>query len=442
MATDVYDLYNSLLEMESSTDDVVVPDGEDFITSKDIAKMKEESEEENPILQDVKKKEESHFKRFTSRRQHKYTESEMEAIREGCRNTIVHDYGTRDIYHMSDEERAKNDMLAEVSLKLSKLKRTYRRLDQYIEAMRVVYEAWEILSKSNYVHTKDEFFRMVAEGQIVSNRIIMPKLKGMNKYNIDTIIEYISHPEMDVSKFAPKQVNDYFLDDEEDESEEEQMYRLLSEEEVKMILDEESIPSMEVSNLNRKFIKGYDKNVVFKSKKKVKGSKKEREIRQDTSDMLMKIQNGVGKGYGTYSYSLTNSIFRPDKKEKASEWDKKLFFDGSWRKKSDVEVYNLAIIDTMLDQKISADSFVTVQNQHINAVCSTLTDLGIEDMTVRTFTNQTKEGKNKEDRKKILKSNRKTEKMILQRIINLNNKEEFKKEVKKIEKKYNDYTNQ
>ena len=61
-------------------------------------------------------------------------------------------------------------------------------------------------------------------------------------------------------------------------------------------------------------------------------------------------------------------------------------------------------------------------------------------MTVRTFTNQTKEGKNKEDRKKILKSNRKTEKMILQRIINLNNKEEFKKEVKKIEKKYNDYT--
>ena len=96
----------------------------------------------------------------------------------------------------------------------------------------------------------------------------------------------------------------------------------------------------------------------------------------------------------------------------------------------------------MMDQKISADSFVTVQNQHINAVCSTLTDLGIEDMTVRTFTNQTKEGKNKEDRKKILKSNRKTEKMILQRIINLNNKEEFKKEVKKIEKKYNDYTNQ
>ena len=165
-------------------------DSESFMTSKDLVEQKEKIEKQNPninipiISPDIE--EEVHFKRYTKKRAHKYTESEMKAIRESCVSTIVHDYGERDIYHLSDEERRKNDMLAELSMKLSGVKRVYRKVNEYVEAMRIVVEAWQLLEKNNYIHTRDEFFDLVADGTIVSSRIVMPKLKKSDQYNMDT----------------------------------------------------------------------------------------------------------------------------------------------------------------------------------------------------------------------------------------------------------------
>ena len=201
-------------------------DTESFITSKEIVENKEKIEKSGisidiPI-EPADIEEEVHFKRYTKKRAHKYTESEMKAIRESCVSTIVHDYGERDIYHISDEERRKNDMLADLSMRLSTVKRVYNKVDQYIEAMRVVVEAWELLEKNNYIHTKDEFFEMVAEGTIISNRIIMPKLKKADRYNMDTIIMYISNPELDAKDLLPKKntVRDNWYDQFDDVDEE------------------------------------------------------------------------------------------------------------------------------------------------------------------------------------------------------------------------------
>ena len=214
LITNQYDDEDKLISFNSSSSilDVDDEDGESFITSKEIVKKKLKLERKGPPLPgDSSDIEESvFFKRYSKKREHKYTEKELQEIHDSCLHTIVHDYGENDWYHISDEERAERDQLSEISLKLAGLKKTYRKIDQYIEAMRVVYEAWEILERSNYLHSKDEFFSLVGEGHIVSNRIIMPKMRKLDNYNLDMVVAYISNPELDASRLAPiKKTIDY-----------------------------------------------------------------------------------------------------------------------------------------------------------------------------------------------------------------------------------------
>lgn len=201
-------------------------DGEEFMTSEDVVKNKQLMEEQLGIhVQPEHEIEETaHFKIYNKPREHKYTEKEMEQIRQSCMSTIVHDFSDHDFFHMTDEERAENDMLAEVGMKLGTLKRTYRKVDQYIEAMRVVVQAWELLEREgNFAHTSEEFFKLVSEGKIFSNRIIMPKLKRFDQYNLDLIVRYISNPELDPKDLVPAKeekkdfdlFDDFYVDIEE-----------------------------------------------------------------------------------------------------------------------------------------------------------------------------------------------------------------------------------
>lgn len=435
---DTFALYNSLLELENSENPSSTDDGEDFITSKDIAKMKKKEEDDGPLelSNPMKIEEEIHFRRFTQKRKYKYTETEMAAIKEGCKYTLVHDYGPMDIYHISDEERRKNDQLAEISLKLSRLKRTYRRVDQYIEAMRTVYEAWEILAKSNYVHTKEEFFRLVSKGKIISNRILMPKLKGINKYNMDMIIAYISNPELDVSKLAPKKEDDYLFEEEEEETEEEEMCRLLSEDEVRYILaEDEEVPSIRIQNLDKKYVKGYDRNVRFGKKKKEKRGKKFQEIKEDTSDMLKKIQRSVGNRYSFSSYSLTNNIFKADNKKK-SVIDERFYNFGSWRDDANMELYNLSLFNEFLDIKDPSNPYMRNADLLKNHVFDKMDEMGMNTIEVRKRISETNAEKLAEEKRRTAKSNKKREKKLMEKVVALNKNKKFNKLVEKNENKY------
>lgn len=216
------ELYKELMAMADSEEDIhdilgvggkiawdnSDDDSEDVFTSKEIVQKKkllEKASEKKGITSDDDGiiEEDVYFKRYRNVRQHRYTESEMVVIRESCMTSVVHDYGEHDPYHISDEERQRNDQLKEISDQLAGLKRTYRRVDQYIAAMRIVFEAWQILARNNFIHSEEEFFDMIGEGRIVSSRIVMPKLRKMDQYNIDMIINYISNPELDLSHLAP-----------------------------------------------------------------------------------------------------------------------------------------------------------------------------------------------------------------------------------------------
>ena len=426
--------------------DVVDDDCEEFMTSAEIVKNKEARravEEKLGItsspIDDGIIEESIHFKRYTKRREHKYTDKEMIDIRSSCHRTIVHDYGEFDIYHISDEERAKNDQLAEISMKLARLKRTYRRVDQYIDAMRIVFEAWAILERGNYIHTRDEFYQLIADGKIVSNRIIIPKLKRIDQYNMDVIINYISNPELDASHLAPKKndkVHDSFFDEDEwnEETEEEEMARLLSPEEVEMVLGNPQ--RMEIGYIKSKYIKGYDRRSI-KKKKKRKGNKHDRYIKEGLAEMLNKIQNGQHyKDHGN-SYMVTHSLFEPEKSEK-SIFDN-LHFDGSWANKDDVALYELVVQEEILKQHPVKDKYKTYADIKLQNFFKVLEDNGVSAIELRRKIDVTGELINHRKEKAVRKENKKLESAIIQRISKLNKTPKFKKIVEKAEDALNKY---
>lgn len=416
-------------------------DCEDFVTSTEIVKTKEKLERKLGITtsDDGVIEESVHFKRYSKPREHKYTEREMIEIRNSCQRTIVHDYGEFDIYHISDEERARNDHLAEISMKLAKLKRTYRQVDQYIEAMRTVFEAWNLLEKKNYLHSKDEFYKMISDGRIVSNRIIMPKLKGMDKYNVDMIIRYISNPELDPSHLVPKKTerdhDSLFYEDTPYESAEDLIRRYLSEEEAEFIFNCEEPPRIEIAPIKTKYIKGYDRR---SSKKKRKGNKREQYIKESLSEMLNKIQNGNHYKDNGNSYMVTHSLFEPQKKEK-SLWDN-LRFNGSWSDESAVQLYELMVNEELLKQNIGIgrERHLTYADKELQKFFKILEDNGVSVIELRRKIDVANQDSKKKERL-TKKENKKVESAIIQRITKLNNDPKFKKITKKAEDALNNY---
>ncbi len=452
--SDMFGFYEKMLDEElfntSSTPTASNdPDEEeDFFTSKEIVKMHQEgriNDEEmtNIVNGPIEIEEDVHFKRYTQRREHKYTEQEMEEIRNGAKRTIVHDYSENDRYHISDEERVKNDSLAELSAKLGGLKKMYRKVDQYIYAMRIVVEAWEMLEKKeNFVHDSKEFYQMVSSGKIYHSGILMPKLKSMDKYNLDLLVMYISNPELDPTDLVPKdemKKRDPFYDDwddeeDDEESEEEEMARLMSPEEIQFILDnEDNPPVMKVHDVKPKYIKGYDQK-GFSNKKKFK--KKERIYTESLHDILKKIQSNPNNRSNARDYPrtflVTNSMFEPHKKEK-DFWDD-LYFDGSWTNENDLFLYDMAVREKMLSQHPAGESYITNADKELQDFFRTLEDNGVNVIELRRRMNMSNEAIQNEEAKKTKKENKKIESALIQRISKLNGDPKFKKLVAKAEK--------
>jgi hypothetical protein len=428
-------------------------DFEDFLTSKEINPKDDKREKhlgtvgtgDGPIEEDV------HFKRFTTKYEHKYTEKELEAMRASCAGTIVHDYSEMDIYHMSDEYRKENDMLNELSGKLHTIKGTYRKVDAWIEAMRVVVQAWEMLeSKGNYIHTKKEFFELVSEGKIVSNRIIMPKLKRMNNYDLDTLIKYISNPELDPADLMPLvQPSDddkwyaSLEDDVEEETEEEKMERLLSPEEAEYILIHADAPeSFKVKDIKHKLIRGYDKKNYQSSSKKKKNKKQNKieKYRQESlHDILNKIQsdpnNRSDYAYINRSFMIANSMFEPIKAPKSFFDDIK--FDGSWTDEDALFLYDIALREEMLKQHPSRSKYMTFADQELQQFFKLLEDNGVNTLNLRRKMDAPADGAQSIEEKATKKENKKIESAIIQRITKLNSNPKFKKIVAKAENALN-----
>ena len=432
-------------------------DSEDVFTSKELVKMK------NPPVSPDKKivapsgipegiEEECHFKTYSKRRQHKYTESEMEKIRAECQTVIVHDYSQYDSYHLSDEERYRNDSLREIAPQLAGLHKMYNKVDQWIEAMRIVVKAWELLEqRDNFIHSEKEFFQMVAEGRIYHNRIIMPKLKGAGKYNADILIQYISNPELDPKDLLTAEqkkarrgniyYDDFYDEEETGETMEEAMNRLLTPEEADYILQHQDNPeSIEVHVVPDKMIRGYDNRRITSKLKKHKSKKlkaKER-FRNDLHDILNRIQDNPRNQSSMDGYSrlITQSMFEPQKKQN-DFWDD-LRFQGSFASKTDNYIYDLQVREKLMEQTIPGQRYVTYGDSELNDFFTAMESAGLNVLDLRRRLNMTDADIRSRTDKLTTKATKKLENAILQRITKLNDDPKFKKTIAKAEKAINE----
>lgn len=444
---DFYDLYDDLFDQANGINQSNEDDSEEFITGAELAKMNNNPNFDINAPKGVNKddiEESVHFKRYSKRREHKFTEKEMEEIRNSCRNTIVHDYSEHDIYHMSDEEREKADSLRSISMKVASLKRIYRKPDQYIEAMRIYVDAWQVLEKEeNFLYSKSEFFKMVHDGRIYSNRLIKPELKGATKIDDETLILYLSNPQLDSKDFVIKQEKVYddwsgWDDEEDDETEEEKMQRLLSPEEIEWLTKySDNPPPIEVKPIKKKYIKSYlsgEYNKRGRKKKKNKMSKYEKYSMKNLHTLLRKIEsNPNNRDYSQRSHMLTNSMFVLPEREKTF-WDD-LFYDGSWADKYGCELFDIYVNELIMEQRIPGSTYITYGDRSLSLIFKDLEESGNNVLNLRRVMNKDVEYRQDEEVRESKKKNLKREKAIYNRILNLTQSDKFKKTVEKVNKK-------
>ena len=425
-------------------------DVEIFETSEDLVKKEQVSEDpgKGRRIPEYHKVEESiHFNTYTEAREHKYTEYEMEAIRDVSRRIIVHDYGEEDYYHMSDEERERRDQLATFSIKLGSLKRIYHRVDDYIKAMRIVYDAWSMVADKSLIHTREEFFDLVAAGLIISNRIISPRLRGMDKYNEDMILLYISNPLLDPADLLPEDRSpnneDYYDDDEDDPVID--VNRLLSATEINSlerynagILSENPLI---VKNLNSKYLKTYDDTLngrKKKSKSKKKQSKSDKEIGKTITTILNKIQsNNYQKDWGMgYSFGIVENFFSDT--NEPSVYDD-TYYDGSWQNDESVSLYEIAVDEEKLSEKVPGEGYLTHGDQVLQNFFRKLETQGVSTVELRRRFGSNQINYIESKKKASRKANKKRESELIDRIHSLSRNPKFKKLVSKAEKSLEEF---
>lgn len=472
---DAFEFYGNLLSEDSvfservSSEPLIEPeDGDVFVTANELKRMRQNSSNESTKLPGIEQYDPEEeevftvFKTFHQPRIHKYTESEMAAIRASCDTVIVHDFSENDQYHWSDEEAAANDALNEIRVKLNGMTKVYRRIDKYILAMRTVLEAWDLLEKKyNFVHTREEFYAMVGDGSIYSSGIILPRMKGLDRYNIDLVIKYISDPRLDPKDLVPvddlkkERARNAWYDDDEDEDYEDidtLAARVLDKDEQALrqyYIDnpDADLPTLSVKNLNPKYVEGYDNRSVFsvkKKKKKKKVNKSDKLSREYLHPLLRKIQRNpdfrsVGRDM-SMSMLISTSMFEPQEKEEHSVWDG-IMYGGSWADDDSVELYELAMDEMAREEHPLGDRYMTYGDRELMEFYRKLEETGeVNVAELRRRMNNTDEDRTRTEQRQVARTNKKAESALLQRIVKLNNNPKFRKLIGKAEKALNKST--
>ena len=424
-------------------------DSEVFTTSEDRELEKIKLEEQFGIRpkQPVRAEESLHFKQYGDPNiVPVYTDEQLQEFTRGCQRVIVHDYSATDPYHMSDEERDKDDELTAIRIKLDRLKRVYRSVDQYIHAMRVVYEAWSILADTNPLHSRKEFFKLVSQGNIVSKRIIFPKFKGQTGYNKEMIMSYISDESLDPADLVPRSRTSSFdgglmSDDTAARSEEVILSGSELEYSKSIYFDDnmDIIPDIPVTSMEKQHLRAYDDSINYRRRRK-KGApvkKAEKRIRETTTDILKRIQtNNYQRGFYGYSFGIAENLFKHEKNEDPFD---RLRYGGSWRDDDSVKLYNLAVDDEVSDSNVPSSEYLTHGDVELLAFYRTLEDSGMNVTEIRRLGNQTPADFARRKTKASKKESQRLESKVIQRIQLLSDNDKFKKLIKRAEKATAEY---
>lgn len=130
-------------------------------------------------------------------------------ILEGFDCVVVNSFG--DDYHCSDKEREERNKFAKDAKKIKSMKRIYRKLDEYVVAVREHLKFLDKVAEGNGVYEPDEFKKLFFKGKINIVGMRFPKYKGPNRKDINYkyLAEFVLS-NADPSEIIPKwQRGDY-----------------------------------------------------------------------------------------------------------------------------------------------------------------------------------------------------------------------------------------
>lgn len=243
------------------------------VEDEELAQQVQFDDDGNPISNhgdgyDEKKKEEIRSKTVY------IPERRIQQLKTDYDCVVVRNFG--DEYHLSEEERAEKNRFYEAFRTFSKYKHKYRKLDEFVEAMREALKCLDFVAENNGVYAPEEFKKLFYRDKIYINGLVFPKYSGKNKKNIswDYVTDFILS-DKDPKEILPSKEDNIYSEEELDDLESE----LFTEEELERILKPET--EEEITKHNMFFDTdeqepGDDNVVIFmdkkSSKKYVKGT--------------------------------------------------------------------------------------------------------------------------------------------------------------------------
>lgn len=160
----------------------------------------------------------------------KIPEKRKEEVLRGFDCVVVNTFD--DDYHSTDEEREQHNRFAKDANKIRKMKRIYRRLDEYIIAVREHLKFLDKVAEGNGVYDPEEFKKMFFKGKINIVGMRFPKYKGPNRKDVN--YKYLAEFALsgaDPSEIIPK----WQRDDYEDDDPQQLIKELFTDDELKFI---------------------------------------------------------------------------------------------------------------------------------------------------------------------------------------------------------------
>lgn len=112
------------------------------------------------------------------------SEARLKFIKDGYdQGVVVNNYG--DDYHLSEEQRMKNNAYYDAFKPLRRSKKKYRKIDEWVNVMREYMNAIKTIAENNSRYSTEKFMEKYADGKIKIYGITFPKYVGKDKKDIN-----------------------------------------------------------------------------------------------------------------------------------------------------------------------------------------------------------------------------------------------------------------
>ena len=301
-----------------------------------------ETEEEERVLKMSKEERDNIEQILAWERSQLYIPERREAeMRAMFKDVVVNDY--KDDYHLSDEEREKNNQFYKLFSRLNRCKRKYRSLKDFIDVYRLVLQCIDAVADNQDVYDPDEFKAKVLNGKIKVGGLFFPTYNGKDKKRIsrEYLIDYILS-DAPADEFYGKEDGDDLRSDAEILND---RYRLFSDQE----LEELATPLSK--ELEIEYSKTYDgdPSKITSTATAIRFEPAERKEILKTCPELINMAKDARKNLNSkdlldiYAYELTeddyDSIEKYDAEHNVVSTSDMPVFKGNMMKKSDYKRY-------------------------------------------------------------------------------------------------------